>query len=482
MARLIFAIVTALLLGGCAGANFRTYNYSEDAPKSENFEVFLDGEPCYAYPAPGGDIANFDIAGEVEVRIRPLFKVESAVVRPLSAGVKPKIEDGEIVFSLSKPQLLCVEVNGDLERPLFVFANPPERDAPKKGDADVMFFESGKIHNIEQETFIPSSTTVYIEGGAIVYGTFLAGDNFRVSQSRDIRICGRGILSGEKIPWASRRQGKSSNLIQINTTENLRIEGITAVQSPNWTIPIFASNNIVIDGIKTVGKADWDDGIDIVSCRNVLVKNSFIYNRDDCIAIKAAVGYTARYFDHSKPNSVENVAVRDCVLWNGIYGNCLEIGFETRGDEIKNIVFENLDIIHTQDNPWYVSQLKRNPETLTGEMVFTIHNGDRAHVRDVLYKDIRVEDTGAGLIDFRIMFSRYSRDEKRGKISNIRMENISVTSPYNPPYSRIAGFDGDSNVSGITFKNFIVNGKKITSKKDLNLKEFKFAEGLEFQP
>ena len=80
------------------------------------------------------------------------------------------------------------------------------------------------------------------------------------------------------------------------------------------------------------------------------------------------------------------------------------------------------------------------------------------------------------------MFSRYSRDEKRGKISNIRMENISVTSPYNPPYSRIAGFDGDSNVSGITFKNFIVNGKKITNKKDLNLKEFKFAEGLEFQP
>ena len=52
--------------------------------------------------------------------------------------------------------------------------------------------------------------------------------------------------------------------------------------------------------------------------------------------------------------------------------------------------YKNLDIIHVQDNPWNVKKALADKNYLTGEMVFTIHNGDRAHVRDVLYKDIRV--------------------------------------------------------------------------------------------
>ncbi len=475
------ALSVAMLACKSSGPNFKTYAYSPAAPKSEHYKVFIDGAECYAYPAPGGDIANFDLWGEVEVEIRSAREVKSAVVRPLSARISPRVEGSTVKFKMSKPAFLCVEINGDLERPLFVFANPREESAPKKSDKNVMFFEAGKIYDIGQQTRVPSETTVYVEGGAIVYGTFLVGDNFKALPSKNVSFLGRGIISGEKIPWASSRSGKCSNLIQINTVDNLKIQGITAVQSPNWTIPIFASRNIHIDGIKTVGKVDWDDGIDIVSCSDVLIENSFIYNKDDCIAIKAAVDYSVKYFDHTKPNSTENVVIRDCVLWNGVFGNCLEIGFETRGDCIRNIVYKNLDIIHVQDNPWNVKKALADKNYLTGEMVFTIHNGDRAHISDVLYEDIRVEDTGLGLIDFRIMVSRYSKDKVRGKISNVAFRNITVTSPYKIPYSRIRGFDEKSNISGISFQNFVVNGVRVDSLERLNLVDRGFVENITFK-
>lgn len=473
-------LFTIFNLCGCAGENYKIYKYAPDAPQSKDFAVTVNDAPCLAYPAAGGDIANFDLNGEVEIKIKSIREIKSVTVRPVTAGIKPTFDAHNIAFKMNKAQFLSVEINGDLERPLFIFANAPEKSPPNKNDKNTMYFQAGKIYNIEQETPIPSGTTLYIEGGAIVYGTFLVGDNFKAVKSENIKICGRGIISGEKIPWRSKRQGKCSNLLQINCVKNLQIEGITAVQSPNWTIPIFASQDINIDAIKTVGKVDWDDGIDIVSCKNVMIKNSFIYNKDDCIAIKAAVDYSVKYFDHNQANITENVTVKNCTLWNGIYGNCLEIGFETRGDEIKNIVFENLDIIHTQDNPYHINLRKKNPAYINGERVFTIHNGDRAHIKNVLYKNIRVEDMDEGLIDFRIMFSRYSKDKKRGKISNVRMQDIFVTAPKQTPTVLIEGFDENFDIKNVTFKNFFINGKKIENLKQLNA-ETKFVSDIKFE-
>ncbi|MFR6034460.1 MAG: glycosyl hydrolase family 28 protein [Bacilli bacterium] len=50
---------------------------------------------------------------------------------------------------------------------------------------------------------------------------------------------------------------------------------------------MFACRDVHIDNIKTVSEIGWDDGIDVVSCKNVLIENCFLRNKDDCIAIKA---------------------------------------------------------------------------------------------------------------------------------------------------------------------------------------------------
>jgi hypothetical protein len=134
------------------------------------------------------------------------------------------------------------------------------------------------------------------------------------------------------------------------------------------------------------------------------------------------------------------------VMWNGAWGNGLEIGFETRSDSIQNVTFKNCDLIHVE-----------GPEG-----TFTIHNGDRAVVKNILYEDIRVEDSRGWLIDFKILKSTYSKDVVRGKIENVTFKNITVEGETFP-YSQIMGFDETNKVENVTLENFYIHGIKANS-------------------
>jgi hypothetical protein len=128
----------------------------------------------------------------------------------------------------------------------------------------------------------------------------------------------------------------------------------------------------------------------------------------------------------------------------------LEIGYETRCDEISNIVFENCDVIRSEF------------EGYQSGGTFTIHNGDRAHIRNVRYENIRVEDSREKLIDIKVQFSQYSRDEERGQVSDIVFNNIQVVDgPF--PVSIIRGYDADHMIRDITIKDMVVHGEEIKS-------------------
>lgn len=192
-----------------------------------------------------------------------------------------------------------------------------------------------------------------------------------------------------------------------------------------------------------ISENDWDDGIDIVGSRNVLVDGCFIRTKDDCIAIKAGIDYFSKT---TVEYSVDSITVQNCVLWNGMWGNGLEIGFETRSDSIKNITFKNCDIIHVE-----------GPEG-----TFTIHNGDRAVIQNVLYDNIRVEDSRGYLIDLKILDSQYTKDKIKGSIRNIIFKNISVEGDIFPT-SLMIGFDRQHIIDLVTLDNVIIHGRKVTS-------------------
>lgn len=437
MARFV-AIAAALIFARAAYGASRVYEYSPDAPRSERFSLSVDGKDCLVYPAGGaGDVAPFDVDGGARLRVKYFEDIKTASVRPLSQNVKfEKSGAREIEFSIDGPCRLAVEINGR-ERPLFVFANPPANPPAKRANSVV--FRAGEIYDVGLDKKIASDTSVVVEGGAIVYGTFAAGDPETAEPTRNISLSGNGIISGETIPRPQERRE-----ITFLKTKSLEVSGITVVHPTNWAIALFACEGVKIDNVKVVSDSPRDDGIDLVSCKNAAVENCFLRTRDDCIAVKAGVDYGGiKFFETGIDASSENILVKNCSIWNGIWGNALEIGFETRGDEIKNVSFENIDIL-------------RALGAGGDEGVLTIHNGDRAKISNILYKDIRAEEAEGCAVNIRVLHSRYSRDKERGSVSGVRFENVSMRSEK-PLKIKIEGYGRNSAVENVVFDNFSIN-------------------------
>ena len=93
-------------------------------------------------------MATFDFSGTVEVAVTyNKRKVNTARIRPLSHNISSQIEDQTVVFSLSRPCNLSVEVDGDIFHNLHLFANPSEESVPDKNDPDVLYYaQIGRAH------------------------------------------------------------------------------------------------------------------------------------------------------------------------------------------------------------------------------------------------------------------------------------------------------------------------------------------------
>lgn len=421
-----------------------------DAPPHTDYapEFFLkvNGKDVHVYTSRTAAFASFDFSGKVEVTVTFAGPVYHYELRPLSRNIESELEENRITFTLENPAHLSVEINKNIKRPLFIFANPPEEAIPDRNDKNVLFFEKGKVHT-PGRVHVRSGQTVYIEGGAIVRGHFMTYGG------KDITIRGRGILDNSRY---ARREVRP---IEINQCENVRVEGIIINEGRHWVLGLFDSENIEVQNLKIVSDNGNDDGIDVVGSRNVLIDNCFIRTKDDCIAIKAGVNY---FTDFDSAGNVNNVTVQNSVFWNGMWGNALEIGFETRADRMENIVFRNIDILHVESGG-----------------TFTIHNGDRAVVKNVLYEDIRVEDSKDLLIDFAILESRYSKDGQRGFIQDIRFKDISVTGGSLPP-SKIHGFNQKHQIENVRIENMTVEGKKVNALSEINM-SLRHTEGIRFE-
>jgi len=442
--------------------NVITWPAPAELSPSNYFQVQANGHDVFVYDAPIASYSMFDFTGKVDVRIKANRHVSWVDIRPKNLGIHPEFHDSTIWFTLSKPCLLSIELNGESSnQPLFLFAGTPEKDIPDPTDENVIWFEGGKIHKpgiIE----VKSGQTVYITGGAVVEGIIHA------ENASDIKILGRGILDGTLNNEI--RGEQRFRFIHIQNCKNITIKGIILEDSHIWQVVPINCDGVSIKNIKILSDNGSDDGIDLVRSRNVKVDHCFIRTKDDCIAIKTT-------YDYPPETGSENVTVTNCVFWNAAWGNGLEIGFELRSDFVRNITFKECDIIHVEDGA-----------------VLSIHNGDRSTVQDIRFENIRIEDAHQKLFDVAIFLSQYSVDRPqnpderrirylqsawdgvlnvtdenrkyhsqfRGQIRNIYFKDIYVTDGLFP-FSVFHGFDKEHRVENVTIENLVVHGRKITS-------------------
>src|ERR1035438_2866547 len=218
-----------LLAQGMTKAEVLTYPAPAGEVLSSEYEVVAEGRKVDVYTARvvdppfsgkewdfGGPyaFANFDMQGRVTVKITAKRSLRNTVVRPQFADVQLKVEDDHTAsITLGSPRKISVEPDGKRE-PLLLFANPREKNAPKPGAPDVIFFGPG-IHQAGQVK-VGDKQTVYLAGGAVVKGAIVA-------QGSNIRILGRGILDGSEYEW---RKGPASFAVGITGT-NVEVSGIT---------------------------------------------------------------------------------------------------------------------------------------------------------------------------------------------------------------------------------------------------------------
>lgn len=414
----------------------------EDIPVSELYQVKVNGKEQRVYHTEFFDFVSFleeNEKAEVEISVNEPF--QKAVIRPTASQI-PFEEDGnKISISLPAGKRVTLELDDKLESPLYIL---PGKYVQKPENATYVF-ESGKAYNVGCLQ-LKSDETVYIEYGAVVSGRIYSRMADRV------RILGNGILYGGN--WHAWDENGAEQLIVSVLGEDIEIRGITLLDGGSWHIVPTACKNVLIEDVNVLGKVITGDGIDIVGSENVVVRNCFVRANDDCISIKAE-----EFQDPSGCADVKNILVEDCIFWNAEFGNTLEIGYETRCDEISDVVFRNCDVVHCQY------------EGNQSGGVLTIHNADRAHVHDIVYENIRIEDAQEKFIDIKTLDSKYSRDRERGMVNDILFRNIEITGG-GFPVSIIRGFEMKNEVCrphGFYFDNVVIHGKRMMSPGELHM-------------
>ena len=405
--------------------------------KGSRHKVSIDGQECFVYrtEATGGgreygsvypEYVYFDYEneGRITVEVTANYDLHSVEILPSRHSITPDVEGRCIRFDIIEPGQYFVKTNGDhsngntSDYNLYVFANPKEKDIPDPEDPDVIWFRPGVYSH--QDYFLESGKTYYIEGGAFVYGRFYA------EGVKNVRICGRGTLCGERLT----DMGDPGRTVCLkNGCSDITVEGINIMHSKVWQVAFYQSENIHVDNVHAISHGQSSDGIDITGCRNVLVENSFFRGHDDILAVKAKVWGAGQAMD------CQDVTFRNCVIWSDS-SNPMTIGYET-DQNVRNILYENIDVLSMSMPPvWQleaVMAIEPHADISTGS------------VSDVTYRDIRID-----LAVPQNSLFRFSVD-KKGGISNISLDNIFVN--YGGTMGGLLYGDPDYYVDNIFFNN-----------------------------
>ncbi len=174
--------------------------------------------------------------------------------------------------------------------------------------------------------------------------------------------------AGVPLPRAFRGLSPPRALVFQNCT-NVRVSGLTLKNQARWGFVFVYCENVVAE--KLIVRAEHyipsSDGMDIDSCRHVLVTGCDFDCNDDCISIKSgkdedgrrvnrpcedvviektrfAYGHGGAAMGSETSGGIHRVEVRDCVCEAGNWAPVRIKTQPTRGGVVENIVYRNLEL------------------------------------------------------------------------------------------------------------------------------------------
>lgn len=149
-----------------------------------------------------------------------------------------------------------------------------------------------------------------------------------------VAITGRGVIDGQGDAFHGPYKVRPY-MIRLIGCRDVVVKDVTLCNSPMWVQHYLACDDVRIDGVTVRSRVNLNnDGIDIDSCRRVLVTGCNIDSGDDAIVLKS-----------TSDRLCEDVIVSGCVLRSAC--NALKLGTESNGG-FRNIVMTACTIYDTR--------------------------------------------------------------------------------------------------------------------------------------
>jgi hypothetical protein len=478
------------------------------------------------------DYASFAMTGKVRVTITMLVserKVLTCYVRPLAYGIQPQISGNTVTFELDRPRYLVIFLN---EAPTFyspglmLFAEPPEQNPPKLGDANVVNImdykvdntgktvETAKINQAITEVaakpgggvlffptsgvymtgtlFMKSNVKLYVDVGAVIKGSGKSADYTSAATpagGRPLRaqivfdhvenagLMGRGAIDIDGYPklWFDFAPDASDGKARGD-------DGL--VRDPHGTgirgYVVNNSRNITFQGLLLLRSAYWT--VHVIDSENFSTHNIKIVNRkqqyhDDVYDfsgsskhISVENGFAMAMDDswalygggRDANTGLEDIVVKGFV--NYTYDSGLTTGYGV-GAGVKHLRFEDVHYVSNEVD-WAV-WIQLTPAFFTG----------RAYPEGAKFtKPAPIDDWRFVNCSFESDGGHVYIDGGESPLTNIVFENCTFYHPTRP--SLITG----KNVGQVLFKNVKINGVVIRNADQLARAGFELSVPLKVEP
>ncbi len=182
--------------------------------------------------------------------------------------------------------------------------------------------------------------------------------------------------------YAAARQFLRPVMVGFVQCKNVLLDGPTFQNSPAWNIHPLMCEDVIIRNIniRNPWYAQNGDGLDVESCRNVIVNDCRFDVGDDAICMKSGKDKYGRM--RGKPT--ENIAISDCVVYHGHGG--FTVGSEMSGG-VRNIYVRNCDFLGTDVG-----------------LRFKTTRGRGGIVENIFIRDIYMKDIPTDVIQFSMYY------------------------------------------------------------------------------
>ncbi|MEL1241456.1 glycoside hydrolase family 28 protein [Flavobacterium flavipallidum] len=242
-------------------------------------------------------------------------------------------------------------------------------------------------------------------------------------------------------------------LVSIQNSKRVLFDGPVFQNSPAWNIHPLMIEDLIVRNVTV--RNPWfsqnGDGLDVESCKNVLVENSSFDVGDDAICIKSGKDKDGR--DRKKP--CENIIIRNNIVYHGHGG--VTVGSEMSSG-VKNMHVSNCSFMGTDVG-----------------LRFKSNRGRGGVVENIFISDIYMTDIPSQAISFDLYYGGKSIaetleeggakiankalpvDEKTPQFKNISMKNITIAGAQQAVF--LQGLP-EMNLENISISNLIAKADK----------------------